>query len=76
MAAPGMTTQDTPDSQIEALEHPMFAKSLKGILRACWCESAAWGFKRGNADLIKSYQEYEWRDCYFPKNLQESVHLL
>jgi hypothetical protein len=46
MTAPGMTTQDALHSQIETLEHSMFAKCLEGILRTCGSESAAWGLKR------------------------------
>ena len=54
----------------------MLAEGLQSVLRTSWGESAACWFERRYADLIEPYQEDEWRNRDFPKNLQESVHLL
>ena len=59
MPSPRVTSENPFDSEIEALENPMFPECFKSILRACRSESACWRFQWGYAHLIESYQEDE-----------------
>ena len=54
MAAPGMTSQDTADGKIQALERAMLAECLEGILGTCGSETARRSaLQRRQTDLIE-----------------------
>ena len=75
-AAPGVTAQDALERQPEALQRTVFSESLKGVLRASRSETAARRLERRDAQLVKLYQQDEWRrkNClYF--HLQEWGHV-
>ena len=60
MSAPRVAAEDTADRKIQSLDGTMFAECLKGILRACWSETARRAaFQRRYADLIESDQKHE-----------------
>ena len=64
-----MAPQQSADGKIKAFERPPFAEGLKRILGAGRGEPAGWGLERGDAQLIKAYQQYEGKDKYFAKQL-------
>ena len=65
MAAPRVASQNSPDSEVEALEYSVFPECFERILRACRSESASRRLKRGNAHLVETYQEDERSNQYF-----------
>ena len=60
MTAPRVATEYTAYGKVQALDGAVLAECLKGILRACWSETARrTAFQRRYADLIESDQKHE-----------------
>ena len=65
MAAPRVASQNSPDSEVKALEYSVFSERFESILRTCRSESACRWLERGYTHLIESDQEDERCNQYF-----------
>ena len=74
--SPWVTTQKSAHRKVKTLERSVFTEGLKGVLRACWSESACRWFEWRDADLIEPYQENERRYGDLLKSRSELAHFL
>ena len=65
MSSPWVASEQTTDSQIEALERAMFSECLKCILRTGGGKAAARLLEWREADLVESDKKDEREDCSF-----------
>ena len=56
MSSPGMTGQQSFQSQVAALYRPVFPDRFDPVLRACWSESTSRHQVRRNSSLVKTDQ--------------------
>ena len=70
-----MAAEDASDGEIEAFDGAVLAEGLEGVLGAGGRETAAGLLEGGDADLIESYQKYEWRDQALPDHALNFIHL-
>lgn len=54
-SSPGMTAQNTPDSQITTIKKAVRLECFNHVMRTGWLETAGSRHQRGNHDLIKPY---------------------
>lgn len=59
-SSPGMTTQNTPDSQITAVKKAVRFKRADHVMRTRRLETAGGRHQRGNRDLVKPYDQDKW----------------
>ncbi len=71
---PGMAAKNAFETEPEALEGPVFAEGLQGVLRAGRSKPAAARRIRRDADLIETDQAHERGVEYLPGNVTELSH--